>query len=248
VIDVRMQVTPPAPRDCIPRFARWVAQQCSPDDRVLEVGAGDGRHPARLSPIYRRASSVVGVDPDAAVLDNLLLVERHHMTLEEFAPSHVGEFDVAFAIFVLEHVVQPTAFIQACAQVLKPGGKFFALTMNIYQYFGLVTWALSRVHLADPVLERLKGRAVMDGYHFPTEYRINSTRRLSTELDRAGFSTVEFRCFDQTERFQWYLPSSLQWFPPLYAKAAYALKAAPLMGHLSLCATKSLQPPAPVSK
>jgi ubiquinone/menaquinone biosynthesis C-methylase UbiE len=240
MLDVTVGISPPAPADtdCVRRFARWVAGECQPGDRVLEIGAGAGRRAARLSPVYGRGSSVVGVDPDAAVLNNRLVSERHHMTLEEFSDLHEAEFDVAFAIFVLEHVVHPTAFTQGCARVLKPGGTFLALTMNVYQYFGLITWAMSRMHVADRALERLKGRETMERYHFPTEYRLNSIHRISVELDRAGFSSVEFRCFDQTSRFQWYLPPTLRWFPPMYTKAAYALRAAPLMGHLSFCATK----------
>lgn len=241
MIETSVSITRP-PNDSVRRFAKWVAKSCTPDVRVLEIGAGEGRRPARLTPVFAHASTVVGVDPDVAILQNRRLVERHHTTLEQFSASHPGEFDVALAVFVLEHVVDPHAFVQSCARVLAPGGRLFALTMNLYQYFGLATWAASRLHISDRILLALKGQEVMDRYHFATQYRLNTMRRLSKELDQAGFASVEYRCFDQTNRFQWYLPNSLRWFPPLYTKAVYAMQMPSLMGHLSLCAIKAAEP------
>ena len=48
--------------------------------------------------------------------------EAHQLTLERFAPSHPGEFDVAMSVFVLEHVADPESFVDACAHVLRPAG------------------------------------------------------------------------------------------------------------------------------
>jgi hypothetical protein len=38
---------------------------------------------------------------------NQYLDERHQLSLEEFAPDHFAEFDVAFSVIVLEHVRDP---------------------------------------------------------------------------------------------------------------------------------------------
>ena len=106
--------------------------------------------------------------------------------LEEFAPDHAGEFDVALAVFVLEHVADPQAFTAACARTLRPGGLFFALTVHKYQYFGLTTWATTRLHVNDWLLLHLKPEDVVAGYHFPTEYRMNSPPSAAGTSARTG--------------------------------------------------------------
>ena len=67
------------------------------------------------------------------------------------------------------------AFTQACARVLRPGGVLMGLTVNMWHYFGLATWAATRAGVADRLLPHLRPRTLVDHYHFATEYRINST-------------------------------------------------------------------------
>lgn len=226
-----------APRSSVRSFLRWVAASCEPGDRVLDVGAGVSRSGA-LTPLTRKPVHLVGVDPDGAIDLNGALDERHMMSLERFAEDHPGEFDAAFAVYVLEHVSSPAAFMAACARVLRPGGTFFALTPNVRQYFGATTWALTRLGLTDRVLERLKGHEEVHEHHFPPEYRLNSMRTLRRHLDSAGFSAVDFRCYDETARYGWYLPDGLQWVAPAYTRVAYGIGRGCLMGHLSLRAVK----------
>ena len=180
----------------------------------------------------------MGVDPDRAIHVNRVLDERHQTTLEIFAEGHPAEFDAAFAVYVLEHVAAPATFTSACATVLKPGASFFGLTLNVWQYFGGATCALARLGLSDRVLERLKGAEESHANHFPPEYRLNSLRTLQRHLDAAGFSSVEFRCYDATDRYQWYLPAGLRWFAPAYTHLAYRVGAPALMGHISFRAVR----------
>lgn len=230
-----IQVVPP-PKHGVRAFSRWVAEHCGEDTDALEIGAGK-RLSGPLRPLLRRRPYVVGIDPDPSILDNPALDRRYQTSLEDFAEAHRQEFDVAFAIYVLEHVDDPAAFTAACAQVLRPGGHFFALTLNRYQYFGLITWTATRLGIADQVLERLKGPAAVERYHFRTEYRLNSVSTVTRHLEAAGFSAVDFRCFEEPHRYQWYLPAFLQWFPHAHTRAAYRLNAPWLMGHLSFHAT-----------
>ena len=124
---------------------------------VLNIGAGCNLSGA-LDPVRRPAGRVVGVDPDESIWENPHLDERHQASLEEFALDHAGEFDVALAVFVLEHVADPQAFTAACARTLRPGGLFFALTVHKYQYFGLTTWATTRLHVNDWLLRAPQAR------------------------------------------------------------------------------------------
>ena len=229
--DEVVAVVPP-PRYAVRGFARWVAQSTPDRADVLNIGAGRNLSGA-LIPVRRRARRLVGVDPDAAIWQNPHLDERHEATLEEFAVKHDGEFDVALCVFVLEHVADPQAFSRACARVLRPGGVLFALTVNKYQYFGLATWATTRLHVNEPLLRRLKGEAVVDSYHFPTEYRMNSPAQCSRHLQQAGFRSVEYRMFDKPDLYAWYLPEPLKPLAPAWSRAAYRLNTPWMMGSLS---------------
>lgn len=122
--------------------------------------------------------------------------------------------------------------------MLRPGGSFFALTLNVRQYFGATTWTMSRLGVADAVLERLKGRDVVAGYHFPTEYRLNSVRTVRRHCAAAGFSSLEFRCYDDTPRYAWYLPERVRWAAGAYTRFAYAVGSPALMGHLTFRAVQ----------
>lgn len=159
--------------------------------------------------------------------------ERYQLTLEAFAPEHGDRFDVAFAVFVMEHVADPVAFTQAAARVLKPGGAFMALTLNQWHYFGLATWGTSRLGLDEWLLRQVRDPEQVDEYHFRTEYRINSIRSVNRHLERAGFSRVEFRMWDQPRAYEPYLPDRLTGLATAWSRAAYRFQSPHLMGHLT---------------
>ncbi len=233
---VSVEVTPP-PRRPVRGFARWVAESTEPGAAVLNVGGGcnaSGQFPA----IRRRAARLVVVDPSARVLDNSDADERLRQTLEEFSRDHAGEFDVAFAVFVMEHVADPVAFTEAAARVLKPGGTFLALTLNKWHFFGLITWATSRLGLEELLLRRVRDPDCVDHYHVPTEYRINTIRATRRHLERAGFSEVEFRMWDLPCMYEPYLPDRLAGIATHWDRAAYQLGRPNLMGHLTFKAVR----------
>jgi SAM-dependent methyltransferase len=236
LIDRKVSAVAP-PNGGLAPFARWVAESCTPGATVLNVGAGRSKSGA-MAAVSRRTPYLVGIDPDASIHDNQGLDERHQATIEEFADDNAGRFDVAFSVYVLEHVCEPDAFLSACARVLRPGGTFFGLTLNMYQYFGLITWASTRLRVAEPILVRLKGQERVDGYHFATQYRLNSVRRLSRGLEQAGFESVEFRCYDDARRYAWYLPERVACFAPWYSRMVYAVGTPRLMGHLMFRAVR----------
>ena len=230
-----VEVVPP-PSHAVRGFGRWVAESLTPTSEVLNIGAGRNLSGA-LGPVRRKAGRIVGVDPDESIWANDHLDERHQATLEEFALDHAGEFDVALAVYVLEHVADPQAFTAACARTLRPGGLFFALTVHKYQYFGLTTWATTRLHINDWLLSRLKPEDVVADYHFPTEYRMNSPAQCSRHLRQNGFRAAEFRMYDKQDLYAWYLPDALKPLAPAWSTLAYKLNSPWLMGTLSFRAT-----------
>lgn len=234
---IRSQVRAvPSPHAAVAGFARWVAHECPPDARVLNIGAGCNLS-GSLSPVRRHAAVLVGVDPDPSIHDNTTLDERHCLSLEDYAATAPDPFDLAFSVFVLEHVADPRTFTRACAQVLRPGGVLMGMTVNMWHYFGLATWAATRAGVADRLLPHLRPREQVDHYHFATEYRINTIRAMMRHLENSGFESVEFRCWDLPSMYEPYLPPPVRGVAGLYNKAVYRLGSAHLMGHITFRAT-----------
>jgi SAM-dependent methyltransferase len=228
--------TVPSPPAAVPGFARWVAGECPPDARVLNIGAGRNLSGA-LKPVRRRAGVLVGVDPDPSIGDNTTLDEGHCQSLEDYAATGPEPFDLAFSVFVLEHVHDPKAFTDACSRVLQPGGVLMGLTVNMWHYFGLATWAATRAGVADRLLPHLRPQTQVDNYHFATEYRLNTIRAMMRHLGNSGFDAVEFRCWDLPSMYEPYLPTPVRGIAGLYNKAVYRIGSPHLMGHITFRAT-----------
>jgi SAM-dependent methyltransferase len=233
----RTILTTSPPNRAVPGFGRWVAKECPTGATVLNIGAGRNLS-GELRPIRRKAACIVGVDPHESILRNDTLDERHLSSIEDFADANPARFDLAFSVFVLEHVQDPMAFTRACATVLKPGGVLMCMTTNKWQYFGLSTWAATRLGIADNLLARLRSADEIDGYHFPTQYRMNSIRTLSRQLQACGFRSADFRCWDLPGMYEPYLPTGVRWFARRYSRFAYWVGSPTLMGHITFKAVR----------
>ena len=198
---------------------------------MLEVGAGAHAN-GGIGPLLARRAHVVGVDPDPAVEHNPDLAEAHRMRVEEFAAEHRGAFDVVFSAFVLEHVDDPPEFARACAAALRPGGCWFAVTPNLWHYFGATTWALSRLGVEERVAHRLLPPHEHD-HRFATAYRFNSPRAVRRYCESAGFAELEVRTYEPVDRLHWYFPHYLEWWPDAYARAVRALGRPEALGMLT---------------
>ena len=114
----------------------YVAERCTlRDAAVLDVGCGGGLLSEALA---QAGARVTGLD----LAPNLLKVARLHglesgikvdyreMAVERLAEESPGTFDAITCMEMLEHVPQPTLIIDACARLLKPGGRLFLSTLN----------------------------------------------------------------------------------------------------------------------
>lgn len=96
------------------------ARRVSATDRVLEIGAGRGLFAREI-----RAASYVGLEFSADAIrwaenDGVRLLPE---TVEQHATNSNGQYDIACAFQVLEHVADPRSFLQAAARCLRSSGQ-----------------------------------------------------------------------------------------------------------------------------
>jgi SAM-dependent methyltransferase len=224
------------PRRAVTGFGRWVAESLPQDARVLNIGAGSNKS-GDLKLLRQRAAHVVGIDQSPRIHQNKHVDERHQQSLELFAADHADEFDLAFSVFVLEHVRDPEGFAAACARVLKPGGTLMGLTVNAWHYFGALAWAATRLGVSEWLLPRVRPDLNTEEYHHPTHYRLNTIPALTRRLDEAGFRTAEFRMWDLPRLYTPYLPRPLRGVASMWQRGVYRWHEPRLMGHLTFKAT-----------
>ena len=103
--------------------------------RVLDVGCGGGLFSEALA---ASGASVVGIDlaPEVLGVARLHLLESGRQVdyresgAEALAAAEPASYDVVACMEMLEHVPDPAAVVQACAELLKPGGQLFLSTIN----------------------------------------------------------------------------------------------------------------------
>jgi len=103
--------------------------------RVLDVGCGGGLLAEGMA---RRGAAVTGIDQAEGalqvarlhLLESKLAVDYQGTTAEELARQQPAAYDVVTCMELLEHVPDPASLVNACAQLVRPGGKVFFSTLN----------------------------------------------------------------------------------------------------------------------
>ena len=96
--------------------------------RVLDIGCGDGRVMAPFLSGHR----VCGLDADAAAVSKARErgIVAHHGRIEERWPFADSEFDIVFALDVIEHCVDLKHFFDELNRVTMQGGYFILAVPN----------------------------------------------------------------------------------------------------------------------
>ena len=102
------------------------------DKTVLDVGCGAG---LLCEPLARLGGNVTGVD---AAPENIAAAKAHvalsgltiHYCAGEIAAQGLGQFDVVTCMEVIEHVMDPAAFVNELVRHLRPDGLLLLSTPN----------------------------------------------------------------------------------------------------------------------
>jgi 2-polyprenyl-6-hydroxyphenyl methylase/3-demethylubiquinone-9 3-methyltransferase len=151
--------------------------------RILDIGCGAGLLSESLA---RLGALVTGVDPAER---NIAIAQKHALdsgvevtyraTSAEALAAAGEHYDVVCAMEVVEHVVDMPAFVAMAASLVRPGGLFFASTLNRT----LKSFALAIVG-AEYVLRWVpKGTHQWEKFVTPTE--------LAAALEGGGLTQIE---------------------------------------------------------
>ena len=102
--------------------------------RLLDIGCGGG---LLSEPMARLGADIVGADAAEANIKTAqthaeqqgLTIDYRVQTAEQLNAAH-ETFDAILNMEVIEHVADPTLFMQECAGMLKPDGIMFLATLN----------------------------------------------------------------------------------------------------------------------
>jgi len=102
---------------------------------VIDVGCGGG---ILAESMAERGAQVTGIDlseeplkvAQLHLLESGNRVDYRRIAAEELVRELPRHFDVVTCMELLEHVPEPARMVEACAQLLKPGGHAFFSTIN----------------------------------------------------------------------------------------------------------------------
>ncbi|MCY2952917.1 MAG: class I SAM-dependent methyltransferase [Planctomycetota bacterium] len=189
--------------------------------RALDIGCGEGISESKknqveyLRVVRAHVDELWAIEPDPNVNPSHGLLDVLQHSTMETAKLPENAFDVVYSYFVMEHVPDPTVFLQAAYRCLKPGGVYLFMTPNARHYFTMIARTLKAMWLDELVL-RAVTRGASEDYHYPVMYRCNSQRRLSKYGARAGFERVDF-AYLETRGPRCYFPRPLLFVHDLLA-------------------------------
>lgn len=122
--------------DINPLRMSYISRFVNPaEKKVLDVGCGGGILAEAMAHHGADVTAIDMADASLAVaklhqLESKLDINYQKSTAEQFAKSHAQQFDLVTCLELLEHVPAPASVVQACHDLLKPGGTLVFSTIN----------------------------------------------------------------------------------------------------------------------
>lgn len=103
--------------------------------KVLDIGCGGGILAEALAQHGAKVTAIDMADASLSVarlhqLESKLDIDYQKASAEQFAAEHAGQFDIVTCLEMLEHVPDPSLVVQACRDLVRPGGTVFFSTIN----------------------------------------------------------------------------------------------------------------------
>ena len=103
--------------------------------KVLDVGCGGGILSESMA---AKGGRVMGIDMGEAplqvarlhLLESGLEINYERIPVERLADEYPEHYDIVTCMEMLEHVPDPASVVNACARLVKPGGRLFFSTIN----------------------------------------------------------------------------------------------------------------------
>ena len=167
-------------------YERRILAKLKPDTVLMDAGCG--RTAPLLAKFTGKAGRLIGVelvdfDP-AAVPAGVELIQGNLAQIPRLQDASV---DLILSRSVLEHIDEIEPVYRELHRILKPGGSFFFLVPNLWDYVSLVSWIVpNRFHAK--IVSKTEGRDLHDT--FPAFYKSNTRRSVAKLASRTGFKMV----------------------------------------------------------
>ena len=143
-----------APRERLPR--EGASDEAAPSARVLDLGCGNGYGTAEIADAHFEAAGrlggVVGVDRVAPAAASRRPGASFLRADLRGIPLASGSFDWIVSFQVIEHLEDPTRYLEAIARLLAPGGTALITTPNV-----LTSDGVNPYHLHEYEADELRG-------------------------------------------------------------------------------------------
>ncbi|MBC8145602.1 MAG: class I SAM-dependent methyltransferase [bacterium] len=182
---------------------------------LMDIGCGHGFDTSTelQQSLADIAGEYIGVEPDREITLQPFITSAHRSFFEDAAVPDQS-VDMAFCVMVLEHIPDPQKFWNKVHATLKPGGVFWALTVDSRHWFALGSQAMEAMHIKDAYLRATHGERGEERYeNYPVHYRTNSPRQIE-RLSRA---------FSDRSVYSVFQPGSIGYYFPKLLKPAAEL-------------------------